>query len=120
MSRYEPVNDNATPAWPERRRNVRLPALMRGKIVYPGNNLTADCTIRDVSPTGARVRVNPEAITAAPFLIVVKDSVVHQARTAWRTSTHAGLSFSRTFELGGPVPLFLKRIQRIWAELALR
>lgn len=121
MSHYEAVNDNAGAAPPrERRRQVRQPAYLKGKIVYPHNTLTADCLIRDICEGGARISVNPEAIADRPFLIVVRKAVVHATSTAWRTAEQAGLRFHGAADLTAETPLHLTAIQRIWLELAPR
>jgi hypothetical protein len=121
MSHYGSVNDNCTSPPPsERRKEARRRVFLKGKIVYPQNSLSADCAIRDISAGGARITVNPEAISADPFLIVVRDAVVHQSATAWQARGQAGLQFRRSFELTGNAPLHLRQIQRIWIELMPR
>ena len=120
MSHYGSVNDNDTVPRQERRRESRRRVLLTGKIVYPHNSFSADCTIRDLSPRGARIKVNPEAISPDPFLIVVKGAVVHESATAWQTEDQAGLQFHNSFSLTGETPLNLRNIQRIWLELMPR
>ena len=120
MSHFEPANDNDDQPPPERRGQVRRRVLLTGKIVYPHNGFTADCTVRDLSEGGARIGVSPAAIFADPFLIVVRQAVVHHSLTVWRNGQHAGLSFLKTVDLSGQQPLYLRPIQRVWLELALR
>jgi hypothetical protein len=120
MSQFEPINDNASRPPHERRSEPRRRVFLKGKIVYPQNSFSADCTIRDLSAGGARIAVNPEAISADPFLIVVKQAVVHQSRTAWQVGLQAGLRFVDSIDLGGETPLHLKPIQRVWLELMPR
>jgi len=120
MSHYDPVNDNRAPVGPDRRQALRRRVLLTGKIVYPHNSLSADCTIRDLSDAGARISAAPEAISGDPFLIVVKDAVIHEAKTAWRNSAHAGLHFKRTVSLTGETPLHLRHAQGLWVELMPR
>lgn len=120
MSHYDPVNDNGLSPPLERRASARRRVLLTGKIVYPHNSFSADCTIRDLSAGGARIAIAPEAISAEPCLIVVKDAVIHHSTTAWRQGAHAGLRFRRTFDLAVEAPLHLRNAQRIWMELMLR
>jgi hypothetical protein len=120
MSQIEPVNDNLAGPPHERRRERRARVLLKGKIVYAHSLLSADCTIRDLSPGGARITVNPEAIAHAPYLIVVRDVVVHRSRTIWQTAQQAGMRFLGTFDLSAETPLHPRAIQRIWLELAPR
>jgi hypothetical protein len=120
MSDFGPVNDNADRPLADRRREPRRRVLLTGKIVYPQNSFSADCTIRDISASGARISVNPEAISSDPFLIVVKDAVVHESHTAWLIAHQAGLRFLNSTDLGQEAPLQLRQIQRIWMELMPR
>ena len=120
MSHFGPANDNTPPPSAERRSAPRRRALLKGKIVYPHNSLSADCTVRDLSSGGARIRVDPGAVTADPFLIVVSQAVVHEAQTAWRVGDQAGLRFVRSTDLSGETPLRLRAVQRLWLELMPR
>ena len=120
MSHYGSVNDNDPLPPDERRAEVRRRVLLTGKIVYPRNSFSADCTIRDLSPGGARIAVSPEAISADPCLIVVKDAVLHHATTAWHKGGYAGLRLHRTVSLAGATPLHLRNAQRLWLELMPR
>jgi hypothetical protein len=120
MSHYGSVNDNRPSPPHERRAEVRRRVLLKGKIVYPHNTFSADCAISDLSARGARIVVAPEALGADPFLIVVKDAVVHHSTTAWRKGDRAGLRFQATVNLSGATPLHLRNIQRIWVELMPR
>jgi PilZ domain len=120
MSHYGSSNDNRPPPPGERRAHARRRVLLNGKIIYIHNAFSADCTIRDLSVGGARIRLSPDAISADPFLIVVKDAVVHQSMTAWHVDDQAGLRFRITDSLTGETPIHLRHIQRIWMELMPR
>ena len=104
MSHIDPSNDNATPSFRERRAEARRRVLLKGKIVYPHNSFSADCTIRDLSASGARIAAAPEAMTSDPFLIVVGEAVVHQSAFAWRKDQQASLRFQRSVNLDGGNP----------------
>jgi hypothetical protein len=120
VSHYGSSNDNGSPPPDERRLAPRRRVLLKGKIVYPHNAFSADCAIRDLSASGARIHVAPEAISSDPFLIVVRDAVVHRSTTAWQEGDQAGLRFHATDSLTGETPLHLRTIQRIWVELMPR
>jgi len=120
MSQFDPRNDNGARPPHERRKEPRRRVLLTGKIVYINNSFSADCTIRDLSPGGARIAVHPEAVLADPFLIVVRQAMVHASRTAWRAHPQVGLQFLEAVDLGGEAPLHLKAIQRLWVELMPR
>ncbi len=120
MSHSDHVNDHHPRQSHERRGAARHRVFLRGKIVYPQNCFSADCTIRDISPGGARITVNPEAITGDHFLIVLKDAVAHQSSTAWQTGEQTGLRFSNTDDLGGEAPGRLRNAQRLWLDMLPR
>jgi hypothetical protein len=42
----------------ERRRDVRTRAMLRGKIVFNGGYCSMDCTVLDLSPSGARLQLS--------------------------------------------------------------
>jgi hypothetical protein len=119
MSRSEAPNETGDDAH-ERRREPRRRVFLKGKLVYVNNSYSADCTIKDLSPGGARITVAPEAVSTDPFLIIVKHAVVYESRTAWHTGAQAGLQFIKAIELGGATPLHLRAIQRVWVELMPR
>ena len=114
------TNDNRPPPPGERRADPRRRVLLKGKIVYLHNAFSADCTIRELSVGGARIRVAADAISADPFLIVVKNAVVHQSTTVWHEGDQAGLRFQTTESLTGETPIHLRNIQRVWVELMRR
>jgi len=106
---------------PERRREVRRRVFLKGKVVLPNTTMSADCTIRDLSETGARIAVNPDTIAADPYLIVVKDGVVHASTTAWQTQDQVGLTFHATEHLNTAItPPHLRLVHRLWVELMPR
>jgi hypothetical protein len=120
VSSFGAGNDNVRRPGFERRREPRRRVLLTGKLVYLNNSFSADCAIRDLSAGGARIAVNLEAVSADPFLIVVKHAVLHASRTAWRGEAQSGLQFLDTVEISGPVPLHLRAIQALWVELMPR
>ena len=117
---HGPANENTLGPVGERRSTPRHRVFLKGKIVYLNNSLSADCTIRDLSPRGARIQVNPDVVSGDPFLIVVKDAVIHQSVTAWKSGAQAGLRFQDATSLSGDVPLHLRHAQRLWVELMPR
>lgn len=120
MFDIDPGNNDGGQPPVERRREPRRRVLFKGKIVYLTSSFSADCTIKDLSPRGARIAVDREAISADPFLIVVRDSVVHPSRTAWQEGGQAGMHFLGAVDLGGKVPLQYRKVQQMWVELMPR
>jgi hypothetical protein len=50
----------------------------------------------------------------------MKQAVVHESLTAWRSGQQAGLQFLNTVDLGGETPLRYRAIQKVWVELMPR
>ncbi|MBV9510429.1 MAG: PilZ domain-containing protein [Caulobacteraceae bacterium] len=124
MSNRIAANDNTMQPQPsqpgERRREPRRRAFLKGKVVYPHNTLSTDCTIKDLAAGGARIAMGAAPLGEESVLIVVKDGVAHQARTAWSHDGQAGLKFEKSFDLRGEAPTHLQHARRLWIELAPR
>ena len=103
----------------ERRVAPRLRVLLTGKLAYPDSAFTADCSIRNISETGALIVTSDLALPADPFLIVIRYAFLHRARTTWRRGSKAGLAFVSSWRMtdsdGGVVPL-----RSLWLDLLPR
>jgi PilZ domain len=74
------------------RRNKVLKA---GKILIAGNLGVVDCTIRDMSETGARIVTGDQmAIPNAFRLVVPMDNIMREAIVKWRRGTLIGIAFT--------------------------
>jgi len=106
-----------TRARAEHRRSQRRRVLLSGRLVHSINEMTVDCSIRDVSSTGARLRLPQATLLAEPlFLIDLTHGLAFKARVAWRKENGAGLSFIEYFDLSkadSPAP---KRLRRLWLD----
>ena len=97
---------------PERRKRPRQKVLLTGKLAYLGGNVTADCSIRNLSDEGAMV-VGPQVhLPDDPFLIVLKYGALHEARTAWRDGERCGLAFTKSWRFSGDAPAPMRRLWR--------
>ena len=96
-------------------RNVaRQRVLLGGRIVF-GQDFTCECTIRDLSETGARVRVPPGASLPNEFVLVdLPHGRAFEATVAWRRDEHLGVAFRAAHDLTGTVPPEFQRIRAIW------
>jgi hypothetical protein len=101
----------------DRRGAGRGRVLLSGKIVY-GGGFTADCAIRDISDTGACVLMHGRQPTPPEmYLIVVRDGVVHRARTLWTRHPLAGLTFVSSHDFHKTTPPHLQQLRNLWAAL---
>lgn len=79
----------------ERRRAPRQRVLMRGLIVTNGLSSTTECTIRNLSATGARLRI--EGLSSAPDqfeLLFLRTGERRRAEVRWQNGSDIGVSFS--------------------------
>lgn len=77
------------------RRGRRQKVLKAGKIVLHGNLSVVDCTIRDISDTGAKLStINAVAIPAEFKLVVLADNIMRDVKVAWRKEAILGVKFT--------------------------
>jgi len=78
------------------RRAVRRRTLKNGKIVLPGTWGSYDCIIKDVSDTGARLRLAGESVILPKDfeLVFVTEALTYPVHLRWRRDQDAGVEFS--------------------------
>jgi hypothetical protein len=108
-------------------RSPRQRTCLNGKLAYgdgifaPDGALTLDCAIRDISEGGARiVLAKRQPIPVNLYLIVVKFAVAYHASVVWLNYPARGLKFSEKYDLTGSLPVELRFLHRLWAELGTR
>jgi len=106
----EPASSNPD----ERRKHPRRRVLLTGKLAYLGDNVTADCTVRNLSEDGAMITSRHFHLPDDPFLIVLKHGALHEARTAWRDGERCGLAFTKSWRFSGEAP---EPMRRLWRAL---
>jgi hypothetical protein len=119
----EPVKV-AAPAAPrpsrELRSSKRTRTLLAGKLCY-GAGLSTDCTISDLSDTGAKVRCDNAAIVPASiFLVHLREHRAFEATVAWRRASSLGLKFAAVHDLNNPTTDELKRLRLHCVEFGPR
>ena len=69
--------------------------LKDGKIVLLNNWSIVDCSIRDISGTGARIKCkNWTAVPNEFRLVVLSDNTIRDAKVVWRRDDQIGLEFT--------------------------
>ncbi|HEY5107722.1 MAG TPA: PilZ domain-containing protein [Caulobacteraceae bacterium] len=97
------------------RAEPRRRVLLSGVVVHSPSQMTAPCTILDLSLTGARIRLGESELLGEPmFLIVLKNALAFRARVVWRRAEHTGLSFIAYFDLAKPGADDPKILRRLW------
>ncbi len=81
----------------ESRAEHRSRTLKRGQVRLDGGKSLIDCTIRDLTETGAKLRFEDVFPLPQQFdLFIVDANAVWPARTAWQKGNETGVEFFRT------------------------
>jgi hypothetical protein len=101
----------------ERRRSLRPRVLLGGKLVYGGSHFSVDCTIRDMTDSGARARLGANNyIENEVWLINLHGGVAYHSVVAWRRPPELGLCFLREIDLKQPVAGEHHHLRRLWLD----
>lgn len=102
---------------PRRRKSVLLPAV----VTQAEGKQRFDCTIRDLSDSGARIAMPKGSLFAENFyLINIRDRMVCRARLIWQMEAEAGLAFETMVPLAAITDPALTFLKRLWLERAIR
>ena len=78
-----------------KRAAVRSRVLKGGKIVSMDKWSVVDCTIRDISSTGARIICGDQAAVASEFrFLIPSDNTICTAKVVWRRNNMLGIAFT--------------------------
>lgn len=85
------------------RRTSRHRVLKEGKIVMLNNWSVVDCSVRDLSETGARIRCKDQRAVPSEFkLLMLADNRIRDARVVWRKDDQLGLQFTGEWKTAPP------------------
>lgn len=78
----------------EHRRSNRVRSFLRGEVVHSNGSSRTECTIRDISETGARIEA-PPSVTIPEFfeLVIPLRNSRHRAQMIWRHGIEIGVAF---------------------------
>ena len=77
--------------------------------------ISVDCTIRDLTPFGARIVVTSgAALPRRGWLINVRDGRAHDSLIVWRASGLIGVSFSDTMDLEHATATRQRHLRDLW------
>ena len=100
-----------------KRRTLRKAVQFRALLTVDKGGSHFGCTIRDLSQTGARIRLlrNIE-LPMIVHLVDIPNKMAYEAAVAWRRAPLYGLAFTNSYPLTSTAtPLFLRRL---WYESA--
>jgi hypothetical protein len=114
-------NDDSVPPPAERRPKSRKRVLLTGIVAYGEGAFSFDCTLRNLSETGARIAIGKNMQFPSDFyLINVRDRVAYDAKLVWNNSTEVGVTFKKTMPLAGITDPKLSFLKRLWMAKAAR
>ena len=96
------------------RRAHRVRTFLRGKLSYGNGAFSVDCAICDISPTGARIRVEPGAtVPETVYLVHIRERTAFEATVKWRRKDGSlGLRFNTIHDLNNPNTTGMKLLRR--------
>lgn len=108
---YEPKPDV------ENRSAKRRRVLLSGVIFVPKTHSTFDCSIRDISESGARIEVRAGALIPIRFqLINVKDQVAYEVQCVRRNGREMALKVLRSIPLADASSTETLQLRRLLVE----
>ena len=78
----------------EVRRDERVRALLRARILFNNNSSSIDCMVRNISGGGAKLEISSALTVPSEFdLDVPQKGRTYRARLMWRDATYIGVQF---------------------------
>jgi hypothetical protein len=101
---------------PDRRRTI-----LAGKIVYGNGAFSTSCAIRDITDTGARIKLpSPhQTLPANVLLIDVRQGAAYMADVVWGRPPEFGLHFTARHDMNA-LPTEISYLRRIWVDASVR
>ncbi len=95
----------------DKRKVERRRTLFRGRVAHLDGSYCIDCAIRDLSDTGARVRVGAlQRLPDAVYLLDLRNRLAYEASVSWRKSPDFGLHFLKRYDFDDALSPALRRL----------
>lgn len=109
----------ALPAYHERRTEERTPTNAPGRVLHgPSYGLWADCVIRDMSKSGAKIELSHFHRLPARFVLVnFHGGEAIEVILKWRRGDLAGLSFEKRHSLRDTTDARFAGAREVWIAL---
>lgn len=105
----------------EHRRAERRDVLLNGLLIHGRAAQAEPCVIRDVSATGARVKLKSVQFLSRPlYVVIARTGAAFEAEVAWCREAEIGLSFKARLNLADPRSDIEKTAARLWQAMAKR
>ena len=103
------------------RSSGRTKSLRSGKVVFGALQFSRDCTIRDVSDGGVRIRIeDPGSVPNEFWLLDIRNFVAFKAKVEWRQSNDLGLSVGAACSLDDTETLQMRTLRMLALEAKQR
>lgn len=104
----------------DRRRSNRSRSLLGARIVFNNRASTIDCTVRNLSETGAKLVFGAPVAAPDEFeLLISQKARSHRCRIAWRKANEIGVEFIQAPAREASVPIdAARRIKALEEERA--
>ncbi len=107
------------PAFVERRSEPRTPVRAPGRVMFGDKlGLWADCIIRDLSPSGAKIELSQLVKLPPRFLLIhLQEGIAFEVVLKWRRGDLAGMAFEKRHSLTEAVEPRLEPVRAAWTAL---
>jgi hypothetical protein len=107
----------------EKRQGSRHKSFLRGFVYFANSPSAIDCTVRDISDAGARLKFSgvPSATETLTLNIPIKGQTLN-AKAIWQHADEIGISFVSTSAVGAPLATDTElsvRVEKLEAEITL-
>jgi hypothetical protein len=111
------IADRAELALIDRRDSPRRKTRFKATVVFGADRATANCVVRDLSDTGARLKIDrPDGLPTQFHLIWVAARAVVHVEAVWRSREEVGVKFLSTHNIQGRLSSELAAICRAWEQ----
>lgn len=118
---------NSPPTGEDRRQSGRKRTLLGGIIANRAGTVTWDCSVKNISETGAQIRLASDqgktfdqTIPTECVFVNLAEATAHTATVEWRRHPMFGLKFIESYELEGQTDSTMQFAKALWLERRMR
>jgi hypothetical protein len=104
----------------ERRPKRRNRVLLGGIISFANGAHSFNCSIRDITDTGARIVIRDQNVPFSFHLINIRDRLVYDAQVIWNSGVEIGVAFNKTIPINEIVDPAQSYLRNLWLSRAAR
>lgn len=115
------VKPAAAPPSENKRQSQRVRVLLGGLIVTRNGTQSWDCNVRDLSETGAKIRLAPgQVIPEHCYFVQLKDGIAYEANVQWLHVPEVGLKFLKSHHLRDSSDPKYEHLRQLWMGKRMR